>query len=120
PKGLPDVPGVRHLAVRTEDHPLAYLTFSGEIPAGEYGGGPVRIWDTGTYETLEWTDDKVTVRVDGRRHHGVFHFFRTGGTGRGDPKQWMVIRRDVEPALPDPPPRLSPMLASDGGSTPFD
>lgn len=121
PKGLPDVPGVRHLAVRTEDHPLAYLTFEGEIPAGEYGGGPVRIWDSGTYEPLEWTDDKVTVRLHGRRHHGEFHFFRTGGSGAGgDPKQWMVIRRDVEPTLPGPPPRLSPMLASDGGSEAFD
>src|SRR5690606_19590080 len=60
-------------------------------------------------------------RLHGRRHHGEFHFFRTGGSGAGgDPKQWMVIRRDVEPTLPGPPPRLSPMLASDGGSEAFD
>ncbi|MEX0659128.1 MAG: non-homologous end-joining DNA ligase, partial [Egibacteraceae bacterium] len=79
PKGLPDVPGVRHLAVQTEDHPLSYMTFSGEIPEGEYGGGQVRIWDEGPYELVEWHDDKVTVRLHGRRHTGEYHLFRTGG-----------------------------------------
>ena len=118
PKGLPDVPGVRHMAVQTEDHPLEYLEFSGEIPAGEYGGGPVRIWDTGTYEALEWTDDKVTVRLHGDRHAGEYHLFRID---RDDPKQWMVVRAD-EPRpeeLPPPLPRLAPMLAS-SAEQPFD
>jgi bifunctional non-homologous end joining protein LigD len=117
PKGLPDVPGVRHLAVRTEDHPLEYLSFEGDIPAGEYGAGPMRIWDRGRCELLEWTDGKVTVRLDGGRHRGTYHLFRTGD----DPSQWMVIRRD-EPApgeLPDPPPAYRPMLATTSGQ-PFD
>jgi bifunctional non-homologous end joining protein LigD len=115
PKGLPDVPGVRHLAVQTEDHPLAYMTFEGEIPAGEYGGGPVRIWDRGAYAASEWTDGKVTFTLVGERHRGTFHLFRTGGDR--DPSQWMVVRRD-QPApgeLPAPPPQLAPMLAVDGG-----
>jgi len=47
PKGLPTEPGTVRLAVRTEDHPLEYLEFSGEIPAGEYGGGKMTIWDSG-------------------------------------------------------------------------
>jgi bifunctional non-homologous end joining protein LigD len=119
PKGLPDVPGVKHLAVQTEDHPVSYMTFEGEIPAGEYGAGPVRIWDSGTYEALEWRDGKVTFRLSGQRHRGEWHLFRVGGAQ--DPSEWMVVRAD-EPApgeLPPPPPAMAPMLATDGGE-PFD
>lgn len=121
PKGLPDIKGVRHLAVQTEDHPIEYMSFSGQIPSGEYGAGPVRIWDEGTYDLLEWTDRKVTFRLNGRRHHGEYHLFRTG---RDDPSQWLVIRAD-EDALAEvsdlvpPPPQIAPMLATDGG-TAFD
>ncbi|MDQ3579267.1 MAG: DNA ligase, partial [Actinomycetota bacterium] len=45
PKGLPTEPGAIHLAVHTEDHPMEYATFEGEIPRGEYGGGRMIIWD---------------------------------------------------------------------------
>ena len=117
PKGLPDVKGVRHLAVQTEDHPIEYMSFSGEIPAGEYGGGPVRIWDEGTYDLLEWTDRKVTFRLHGRRHHGEYHLFRTGSA---DTSQWMVVRADDDAVaevsdVPPPAPVIAPMLATDGG-----
>src|SRR5215469_17241172 len=44
PKGVPDDPAANHLAVPTEDHPLEYASFSGEIPHGEYGAGVVTIW----------------------------------------------------------------------------
>ena len=114
PKGLPDVPGVRHMAVPTEDHPMGYLTFEGEIPQGEYGGGPVRIWDTGTYETVEWRPDKVTFTLRGRRHRGTWHLFRFGSD-----KEWMVTRRDEPVDVPPPPPQLRPMLAGTRDA-PFD
>lgn len=115
PKGLPDVPGLRHLAVQTEDHPVEYMRFEGRIPEGEYGAGPVRIWDSGTYEALEWRDGKVTFRLHGRRHRGEWHLFRTGGE-KGD-AQWMVTRADnaAPGELPPAPPAFTPMLASDGG-----
>src|ERR1700687_5643711 len=51
PNGIPPTPKENRLAVRTEDHPLQYLDFHGEIPEGEYGAGMMTIWDTGTYET---------------------------------------------------------------------
>ena len=113
PKGLPDVPGLRHLAVQTEDHPLHYLSFEGDIPKGEYGAGPMRIWDEGTYEVVEWSDEKVTVVLHGRRHRGGWHLFRT------DRNHWLVTRAGEPDVLIPPPPQFSPMLASDG-TEPFD
>src|SRR3954451_1996191 len=50
PNGIPDDPKRNRKAVRTEDHPLEYLEFHGEIPKGEYGAGTMTIWDRGTYE----------------------------------------------------------------------
>src|SRR5947209_13747003 len=71
PKGLPPSPKQRgHLAKQTEDHPLAYATFAGEIPKGEYGGGSVTIWDAGTYSLEKWTADEVKVVFHGERVEG--------------------------------------------------
>jgi bifunctional non-homologous end joining protein LigD len=108
PKRLPEEPGVKHLAVNTEDHPLDYLTFSGTIPAGEYGGGEVRLFDLGSYEPLEVADGKLTVRLHGSRYRGAeFHFFRTRD------RDWLVILGGkVSLPQPVPPPTYQPMMAS--------
>jgi bifunctional non-homologous end joining protein LigD len=108
PKGLPLVRHERHLAVQTEDHPLEYLDFSSDIPAGEYGAGPMRIWDRGDYDVREWTDDKVTFRLHGRRHRGAWHLFRTSDADRS---QWMVTRVDEGVDVPPEPATYTPMLA---------
>ena len=107
PKRLPEEPGLRHLAVNTEDHPLDYLTFSGSIPAGEYGGGEVRLFDLGTYEPLEVADGKLTVRLHGSRYKGAeYHLFRTRD------RDWLVILRGkVSLPQPAPPPTYEPMMA---------
>ncbi len=94
PKNLPTQPGEVHLAVHTEDHPLEYVSFHGEIPTGEYGAGTMTIWDSGHYETEKWTDEEVAVTLHGQRTRGRFVFFSPGG-GR----DWMVRRRaDADPA----------------------
>ena len=109
PKGLPRDPGRNHLAVPTEDHPLEYATFAGTIPAGEYGGGQVSIWDHGTYECETWTDREVKVVLHGGRIEGRFVLFPTR------PGQWMIHRMDapVDAGL-TPAESVSPMLATAG------
>ena len=53
PKGVPIHPEENRLAVRTEDHPLEYLDFEGEIPNGCYGAGTMQVWDSGTFDCRE-------------------------------------------------------------------
>jgi len=110
PKGLPLDPKRNHLAVRTEDHPLEYAAFEGEIPPGEYGAGLVKIWDRGTYEREKWTDDEVKVVLHGARARGRYVLFRTDG------RNWMIHRMDPPPAEDwQPMPELvRPMLATLG------
>jgi bifunctional non-homologous end joining protein LigD len=110
PKGIPPDPRENHLAVQTEDHPLMYLDFHGEIPEGSYGAGKMTIWDSGTYEMHEWTDDKVEVTLEGERVHGRYVLFRTRAN------QWMIHRKDPpEDPTREPMPRgLRPMLATPG------
>jgi DNA ligase D-like protein (predicted polymerase)/DNA ligase D-like protein (predicted 3'-phosphoesterase) len=94
PRGLPDEPGAPRLAVHTEDHPLEYLDFHGEIPAGEYGGGSMTIWDTGRYETEKWFDDEVMVTLHGERVQGRFVFIRPKEADRrSGTEDWLVQRR---------------------------
>ncbi len=110
PNGLPHSPGENRLAVNTEDHPLEYLTFHGEIPKGEYGGGKMTIWDHGTYETLKWEPKKIEVALRGEEGlaEGRYALFPTKG------RDWMIHRMDP-PADPDRQPipeRIAPMLAT--------
>jgi bifunctional non-homologous end joining protein LigD len=115
PKGLPRDPATNRLAVRTEDHPLEYATFTGDIPAGKYGAGRMTIWDRGTYETQTWTDREVKVVLHGERVQGRYVFFRTGPRDR----DWMVHRMDPPADGWEPlPARVRPMLATAGALPP--
>jgi bifunctional non-homologous end joining protein LigD len=116
PKGIPPDPRKNHLAVRTEDHPLEYLEFHGEIPAGQYGAGTMAIWDHGTYETHKWREREVMVTFHGERVRGRYVLFHTGGNN------WMIHRMDP-PEDPDREPlpdQIAPMLARTGELPPDD
>jgi bifunctional non-homologous end joining protein LigD len=110
PKGLPLSPKDNRLAVHTEDHPIDYGSFQGDIPSGEYGGGKVILWDRGRYELEEWTDREVKVVFHGTKAEGRYVFFQTRG------KDWMVHRMDPPP-IPDwepVPSGVRPMRATRG------
>jgi bifunctional non-homologous end joining protein LigD len=118
PRGIPWDPNRNNLAVHTEDHPVEYLTFEGDIPEGTYGAGHMFVWDQGTYDLLSRKEGKVVVELHGERPEvrGRFALFRTGGR-RGAERDWMIHRMDppLDPGRawpPDPPP--APMTARPG------
>jgi DNA ligase D-like protein (predicted 3'-phosphoesterase) len=109
PKGPSTDPKDKRLAVPTEDHPLEYADFEGVIPAGEYGGGTVLVWDTGPYRNL--TEKKgvaipmgqavahghVKVWLEGRKLKGGYALtrFRTGKD-----ESWLLVKADDDAADP--------------------
>jgi len=110
PKNLPETTSVNHLAVRTEDHPLEYATFEGDIPKGEYGAGKVNIWDSGTYDTEKFNDSaekgEVIVNLHGARISGRYALIRT----KDD--QWLAHRMKDQQVFEFD--ELAPMLSSEG------
>jgi bifunctional non-homologous end joining protein LigD len=112
PRGIPQRPEreANRLAVRTEDHPLRYIDFEGEIPRGEYGAGRMSIWDRGTYEAEKLSNREVIATFAGERLRGRYALFRTGG------KNWIIHRMDPasDPDRIAIPKDLRPMLPSRG------
>ena len=114
PKGLPEEPGENRFAAATEDHPLEYLDFHGEIPKGQYGAGTMTVWDSGTYECLKWEPRKVEVALHGKRVDARYALFPIE-QGQA-PKEWMIHRMDppADPAREPMPEHVVPMLARAG------
>jgi bifunctional non-homologous end joining protein LigD len=103
------VPGEKRLSVHTEDHPLKYIDFEGVIPAGQYGGGTMIVWDQG-----RWIPDgdphdayargRLTFTLDGARLKGKWHLVRTRGKPGQRSEQWLLLKSDDEAArTPDGP-----------------
>jgi bifunctional non-homologous end joining protein LigD len=111
PNGLPEAPKDNRLAVHTEDHPLEYLEFEGEIPKGQYGAGTMRVWDRGTYEVLKWEPRKIEARLHGERVQGRYALFPIDKDE--DPKNWMIHRMDppADEAAEPMPEKIVPMMA---------
>ncbi|RZA21017.1 MAG: ATP-dependent DNA ligase, partial [Proteobacteria bacterium] len=86
-KGPSPDPDIKRLAVRTEDHPMAYADFEGLIPKGEYGGGSVMLWDVGTWAPIP---GKSAKDID----EGHLHFTLQGERMKGE---WLLVRMKPRP-----------------------
>lgn len=100
PRGVPHSYKRNNLAIMTEDHPMDYATFEGTIPAGEYGGGTVTIWDDGRYELEKWRDDEIIFTAEGRPGGPLgrvrLALIRTGG--EGEKSSWLLHRMKTDAA----------------------
>jgi bifunctional non-homologous end joining protein LigD len=103
PKAPPTDPKINHLAVRTEDHPMEYLTFHGTIPKGQYGAGAMRVWDTGTYRLHKWREGReVIVTLFGQPDGGLggvrkFALIHTGSGDSQPEKNWLMHLMETDP-----------------------
>jgi bifunctional non-homologous end joining protein LigD len=107
PKGPTLDPGVRRLAMHVEDHPIEYLHFEGVIPSGEYGGGDVIVWDSGTWEPVRTSDPRAAVEsgelhaeVHGEKLHGRLVLVRRDDPEGGDSGEpWLLLHKRDEHAV---------------------
>ena len=93
------VPGEKRLAVEVEDHPIAYNTFEGTIPKGEYGGGTVMVWDRG-----HWLPEgdphrglakgHLAFTLEGKKLHGGWHLVRMRRRPGEKRDNWLLIKQD--------------------------
>jgi bifunctional non-homologous end joining protein LigD len=105
PKGFSDDPQDKRLAIRTEDHPITYATFEGEIPQGEYGAGTVEIWDRGKFVNITIKGGKVQllsealekghfiIYLKGKKLNGSYAFTRL------DNDEWVIVKKREKPTL---------------------
>jgi bifunctional non-homologous end joining protein LigD len=106
PNGPTLDPAAKRLAVHVEDHPIEYIDFEGVIPSGEYGGGDVIVWDTGTWEPHE-TEDPAAAVAAGELHADVNGHKLKGrlilvqrGRNFEDADQWLLLHKNDEYAVP--------------------
>jgi bifunctional non-homologous end joining protein LigD len=104
PKGPTLDASARRLAMHVEDHPVEYLHFEGVIPSGEYGGGDVIVWDTGTWEPVHTDDPGAAVRagdfhaeVHGEKLRGRLVLVKRGEGEEGN--EWMLLHKRDEHAV---------------------
>ena len=102
PKGPSADPSDKRLAVHVENHPMDYINFEGTIPEGEYGGGTVMVWDTGTYHAEGNEDIKkdnslmqkqieegsIKIVLEGKKMKGAWHLVKM----KGDAKNWLLMK----------------------------
>jgi bifunctional non-homologous end joining protein LigD len=107
PKGVSLDPTAKRLAVEVEDHALAYLTFTGELPEGSYGAGRVYRWDIGTFALTGSDDDALTswrkgslrFRLQGKRLRGEWQLFKMKGRAERGKPLWLLQKINDEYSL---------------------
>lgn len=105
PKGPTLDTAPKRLAAMVEDHPLSYGDFEGNIPAGNYGGGSVMLWDRGTYELIgdlpardQIAKGDLKFRLSGKKLKGEFALVLMKGRGKGN--EWLLIKKKDAEARP--------------------
>lgn len=107
PKGPSTSSITKRMAIPTEDHPLAYADFEGNIPEGEYGGGTVMVWDRGELESIKKDEEgklltleesyemgSLEIRLFGKKLKGGYNLIRMkGGKMRGN---WLLVKQEDE------------------------
>ena len=90
PKGVPEIAGVKRLAVQVEDHPVDYINFSGSIPKGEYGAGTVEIYDKGKWQALDGGLERGSMKFSlvGKKLKGEYILVRLK-----DKKNWIIYKK---------------------------
>ena len=106
PRGLPPHPGVKRLAVQTEDHPMKYLTFNGTIPKGQYGGGEMWIYATGKYTITKEKKDGFYFRLSSKEINAEYRIYKLQKEKefmleRVDTPQIDYLNDNIEPMLSD-------------------
>jgi bifunctional non-homologous end joining protein LigD len=102
PKGPSLDPGQKRLAVHVEDHPLDYAGFEGIIPAEQYGGGTVLLWDRGYWEPIgdprsSYRRGRLKFTLHGEKLHGIWNLVRMGGRQEAGKENWLLIKeKDAE------------------------
>ena len=102
-KGIPDSPGVKHLAIQIRDSDLSVAGFVGAISKGEFGPGVISIWDKGSYTPISWQQDKISFRLQGTKSPGTYFLGRFPKAGKDC---WTIskIEADDRPLAPTPAP----------------
>lgn len=104
PKGFPPAPGIKRLAVQTEDHPMEYLKFEGTIPKGQYGGGDMWVYASGKYEITKDKKDGFYFRLHSPAVSGEYRIYKI------KEKDWLLERVD-RPQVDWLHDMIEPMLA---------
>jgi bifunctional non-homologous end joining protein LigD len=103
PRGFPQRPGVKRLAVQTEDHPMEYLTFDGKIPKGQYGAGEMWVYAMGKYEITKEKKDGFYFKLNSKEITGEYRIYRIKPKEflmeLVDPPQIDWLKDDIEPML---------------------
>lgn len=112
PKGLPPYPGVKRLAVQTEDHPMEYLTFDGKIPKGQYGAGEMWIYALGKYQITKDKKDGFYFRLNSKEVTGEYRIHKM------KEKEWLLERVD-DPQIDFLHHEILPMLSETSNKPPL-
>jgi bifunctional non-homologous end joining protein LigD len=107
PKGPSMNAADKRLAIMVPDHELIYIDFEGVIPKGNYGAGPVVVWDTGEYIPLDTNDPEAALtsgilnfELKGKKLKGAFTLAQMKGLSKGTGKEWLLMKKKDDFALP--------------------